>query len=108
MAELKTYKERVRSILELHENARNNDGSLYACYLNKYHHGLVQKDSADYPVIRLTDFRHFPPMENIRRSRQLIQNGDNEYLPTDPKVRKARRIKEENWTNCEVREAKNA
>lgn len=109
MAELKTYKERVRSILELHESARNNDGSLYACYINKYHHGLVKQDMyGKNSSILLNDFKHFPPMENIRRSRQLIQNGDNEYLPTDPKVRKARRIKEENWTNCEVREAKNA
>jgi hypothetical protein len=46
-------------------------------------------------------------MENLRRVRQIIQNENEMYQPTDPKVRKARGIKEKNWREAEIREAKN-
>jgi hypothetical protein len=105
MVELKTYKDRVRKLLELHENARNNDGTLYAIYIATYHEILVTKNKNNMRAVLLSDFKNLPPMENIRRSRQLIQNGDGEFLPTDAKVREARKIKEKNWRDSEVREA---
>jgi hypothetical protein len=108
MAELKTYKTRVRKILEEQETARNNDGTLLAYYLQKFHPNLIHRTEEVGLVLPLCNLKKIPPIENIRRSRQLIQNGDNEFLPSDPEVRKARKIKEENWRNCEVREAKNA
>jgi len=104
MAELKTYKQRVRVILERYEKARNNDGSLYAYYILTYHKHMLEGEGNEVSI-KLKYLKDLPPMENIRRSRQLIQNGDNEYLPTDPAVRKARKIKEQNWRDCEVREA---
>ena len=112
MAELKHYRQKVETILKDHESARNNDGSLYAYFIIKYCPQLVQHIHEGFkesiPVIPLKNFKHLPPMENIRRSRQIIQNDNNLYLPSDPAVRKARKIKEENWRNAEVREAKNA
>ena len=106
MAELKHYRQKVETILRDHENARNNDGSLYAHFLSKYCSHLIVTDANGEKAIALKNFRNLPPMENIRRSRQIIQNDNNLYLPTDPEVRKARKIKEENWRNAEVREAK--
>jgi len=106
MAELKTYKQKVRVILEQYERARNNDGVLMAHYINTYHPGLVSIDQDGDVTIKLKNFTSLPPLENIRRSRQIIQNDDGEFPPTDPKVVKARRIKEKNWNDCEVREAK--
>lgn len=110
MAELKHYRQKVESILRDHEAARNNDGTLYAYFISKYcphlvahiHEGFAEST----PAVPLKNFKNLPPMENIRRSRQIIQNDNNLYLPTDPMVRKARKIKEENWRNAEVREAK--
>ncbi len=106
MRELKTYKQRVGEILRLSVDSRNDDGVLFAHYINKYHPELITESIYDQKCIELRNFTNLPPMENIRRSRQLIQNGDNQYLPTDEEVREARGIKEKNWTNVEVREAK--
>ena len=103
--ELKTYKQRVRKVLSEHEEARNNDGTLLAFYIYTFHKGLVKKTDGEYSIL-LKDFKNLPAIENIRRSRQIIQNDNNEYLPTREEVRKARKIKEENYKNCEVREAK--
>lgn len=109
---LKTFKQRVAWILERSEKARNNDGYLYAQYINKFENKYVfeipdpENDGKFIKVIALKSFEHLPPSENIRRPRQIIQNNDNKYLPTEEKVRKARNIKELNWTNIEVREAK--
>lgn len=104
--ELKTYKEKVYKILEKYENARNNDGSLLALYIYEFLPGLVDKTESGKQCICLEDIKRLPAIENIRRSRQIIQNDDNQFLPTDPKVREARKIKEKNWREAEVREAK--
>ncbi len=110
MAELKTYKQKVRVVLQRYPKTRNSDGLLFACYILTYHPHMVHEGPDGEKAIKLKYMEDLPPMENIRRSRQLIQSpdGDNEYLPTELKVREARKIKEENWRECEVREAKNA
>lgn len=108
MAELKKYKEKVYEILRDSEAARNNDGVLMAHYINIYHPNLVKLDEEGDKVIKLKSLRLLPPLENIRRVRQIIQNVNNDFLPTDAKVRKNRRIKEENWRQYEVREANKA
>jgi len=104
--ELKTYKQRVRVILERYPNARNNDGTLLAHYIKDFLPYMVQQDKEGEWSVKLKDIKSMPPLENIRRSRQLIQNDGGEFLPTDPEVIKARKIKEKNWRNAEVREAK--
>lgn len=108
MAELKKYKEKVYAILRDSEAARNSDGVLMAHYINVYHPNLVKMDEEGDKVIKLKNLKALPPFENIRRVRQIIQNVNNEFLPTDPSVRKNRRIKEENWREYEVREANKA
>lgn len=108
MAELKNFKPKVYSILEKHEQARNNDGTLYAYFIKKYCKHLVIQDPDGVDMLPLKNFKHLPPMENIRRVRQIIQNDNGDLIPTDPKVREARGIKEQNWRDAEVREAKTA
>lgn len=103
---LKTYKQRVRQILEKYEKARDNDGILTAYYIATYHPTLLRKDTDGNSCVPLKYFGELPPLENIRRSRQLIQNDDGEFLPTKESIRKARKIKEKNWREVEVREAK--
>ena len=105
MAELKTYKQKVRQIMIDHEPARSNDGTLIAHYISKHSAQYITKDSDGNLAVPLKNFQHLPSFENIRRARAIIQNDNNELLPTKASVRKARKIKEENWRNCEVREA---
>ena len=107
MAELKTYKQKVARLLAKWERARNDDGVLYAHYINTYHPSYVHRDAEDKPYVRLEDLKNLASPDTINRCRQIIQNVDGLYLPTDPAVRKARKIKEENYRNCEVREANN-
>ena len=65
MEELKTIEEKVRSILDISMDARNNDRYLIAVYMREFHNVhtfneyFSQKDS--------------PSVESIRRCRQKIQ-----------------------------------
>lgn len=105
MSELKHYKQKVQKILEDHESARNNDGTMIAYFIQKYcSHLIVEVDGV--VMLPLKNFKNLPPLENLRRSRAIIQNDNQILRPTDPRVSKARRIKEENFRNAEVREAK--
>ena len=105
MPELKTYKKRVHHILKIFPNARNSDGTLLAHYIATFEKRLIIDDVNGEPSIKLRNLKHLPPIENLRRSRQIIQNDNGDFLPTDIMVRKARGIKEKNWRECEVREA---
>jgi len=108
MAELKTYKQKVRYLLEKYPQARNSDGTLVAHYIKEFHRHLIQKNIDGDESIALKNIKHLPPLENIRRCRQIIQNDNEEFPPTDPEIAKARGIKEENWRTAEVREARDA
>jgi CO dehydrogenase nickel-insertion accessory protein CooC1 len=104
--ELRHYKEKVQKILEEHEQARNNDGTLIAHFVKRYYKTLLVVDPDGNEMLPLKNFKHLPPMETITRARRIIQNDNHMLIPTDPNVAKARRIKEENYRNAEVREAK--
>lgn len=108
MARLRDCKIKVRNILRDHPEARNNDGTLIAHFINIHFSRFVQKDLDGAPAIKLANFRHLPPLETVRRCRQIIQNTNGEYLPTIPAVLKERRIKEKNMRDAEVREARTA
>lgn len=106
MSELKNFKPKVRHILEKYEQARNSDGTLYAYFIKTYCSNLIVMDAEGVEMLPLKNFKLLPPLENLRRCRQIIQNDNQELQPTDPAIRKFRRIKEENFRNAEVREAK--
>lgn len=101
------------NILRDQEAARNNDWSLIAYYMVKHHPKLVRRvpdgpegNGAAYAY--LADLKHVTSAETIIRARRIIQNDLGAFPPTDPEVMKARRIKEKNYTDAEVREAKAA
>lgn len=98
----------MHHILKIHPKSRDNDGTLLAHYINEFEKQLVIDAVDGTPAIKLSNLKHLPPIENLRRSRQLIQNDDGDFLPNDEAVIKARRIKEKNWREAEIREAKQA
>lgn len=108
---LKDVKVKVRSILKEQEEARNNDGHLVAHFVAKYCSQLIsvvadpKEVGQTVKMVQLSNFRKFPPIETITRARRIIQNKDKEFPPTLESVRKARRIKELDYRNWEVREA---
>lgn len=102
---LKNTRDKVLPILAEKEKARNNDNVLVAHYIARYCSRLVTIDQDGDKVIKLKHFEKLPPLENVRRSRAVIQNKLHRYPPTDPRVIKARRQKEINWRDAEVREA---
>lgn len=110
--ELKDYKEQVYSIMWEHEQARNSDWTLVAHFVHKYRPELVHvtaksdRNRGGELCVPLNQFKNFPSAETLIRERRVIQNNDGDLLPTDPKVTKARRIKEQNYREAEVREAK--
>jgi len=105
MAKLKTYKEKVFKILKDHMLSRNDDGLVIAYYIKYHQANLVTLDiNRTDRCIKLKDFIHLDPIENITRARRIIQNEDGHFLPTDPAVRKQRKIKEKEMPE-QVREA---
>ena len=107
MEELKGRAKKVYAVMSLYEQARNNDWSLMAFYINKYYGGLVNLDVDGDKVIKLKDLKNLPSWQSIRLARQIIQNEKGLLLPTDEKVRKLRKIKEQDIRYTEWREAKN-
>jgi len=103
---LKNYKEKVYHILKKHPSTRNNDGRLLAFFIVTYCKNLVFKNQEGKVSMELEDLDQLPPIENVRRSRQIIQNDDGDFPPTDPEVAKERGIKQKDWRDKEVREAK--
>ena len=92
---LKAYKQKVYEILERYPDTRNCDNKLFAKYL-EVHYGFVLPP-------KLVD--EMPPIESILRPRRIIQNNNQELLPTSNAVRKARKIKEKNMREVEIGEA---
>jgi len=105
---LKHYKEKVERILEKYEDSRNDDLVLLARYLSVFRQSLIHRDSSNRAYVYLDEMnaRKMPPSQTLANNRKVIQNEEGKYLPTDEKVRKARRIKEENIRNAEWRETK--
>lgn len=104
--ELKGRAHKVFKIMAEYPQARNNDWTLMAHYIHIYYFRLLQKDQDGDLVIKLKHLKELPSWQSIRLARQIIQNEKGLLLPTDPKVLKIRKIKEENIRNAEWREAK--
>lgn len=104
--ELKHYKEKVQTILEEHEQSRNNDGTMIAYFVKKYCKSLIVTDPDGNEMIPLKHLKHLPPLESLTRARRIIQNDIQILRPTDPEVLKGRRMKELNYRYAEVREAR--
>lgn len=93
MTKRNNIRDNVEQLLEKHPKTRNSDKLLCMMYWRDFD-GLpindekTSKDFANLFVLKSTNF------ESIRRARQLIQQ-DGMYLPTEEKVKKARRKKQD-------------
>lgn len=88
---LRTVKERVLYILDKYPETRNNDLYLWLIYVR-----LFEPELSKYiKFIPYDVLKKAVAFETIRRVRQKIQNELGLYPPTDPKVIKRRRRKEE-------------
>lgn len=96
MNKIKKLKEKVLKELELSERARNDDIHLQcALIMRNFNKGIKQDEDWKW-WISVEALRYFRET-SIQRLRGKIQNDEWLFLPTDPKVRKFRKIKQENW-----------
>lgn len=74
---------------------RNDDIELQIALIShKRAYDVLKQDGKRY--IAVSALREFT-QDNVKRVRAKIQNEEGLYLPTDPLVRKARGVKEEEW-----------
>ena len=86
ITEPKTTKDRIKEVLRTDERARNSDLWLTFQIWQNYN-----KVNFYIPYNRLTDLTS---METIRRQRQVIQNKEGLYPPTDEETKNKRKQKE--------------
>ena len=91
--ELRTVSSIVEDLLEKEERCRNDDKYLTF--------KVMQKFTKIY--IPFEDFSKIPAFETVKRCRAKIQNKEKRFLPTDPEVRKKRRIREEDFKEWAVK-----
>jgi hypothetical protein len=95
--QIKSLKKMVEEGLRECEDCRNSDIKLTNwIWVNFYPDVLTKTSLGDYAV-RLLDLYDLPREDNVKRIRAVFQNEKNMYLPTDEKVRKQRKINEEQW-----------
>lgn len=85
-----TLKHKVEKILELFEDARNNDAVLYAHLIYYYYNKYITTNASGDFCIRLKDLKHLPKQYDVQRYRQIIQNKEEKFLPTNEEVKKLR------------------
>jgi hypothetical protein len=92
-------KEQVEVILKDYPPTRDNDITLMIALWKKFYSVHIKVTSSNEQGIYLKSLYTLPTHESIKRVRALIQNDEHRFLPTDSRVRKQRRIKEEEWRN---------
>jgi hypothetical protein len=99
-------KQKVKGIIEQllaqDERARCDDNWLWYKVIEQVCHQNGKKMFVPFEI-----WQEFPKVSSIFRCRQIIQNVEHRYLPSDPEVRRKRRIAEEEWL-AYIRGLKNA
>ena len=90
--EIQTLKQLISDIMSSHEIARNSDKQLIFLVL-KYLNLIADTGHGYYLLHK--NIPELPSFQSIRLVRQIIQNQEGRLLPTDPKVRKLRKINED-------------
>lgn len=92
---MKTAKQYVIDILRVNPQARNDDRELFLAYFREHNLQLTQEQEAK--------FRTLPyDLETLRRSRQVVQNDENQLQATSgikkKRLQKEGRIREARMT----------
>jgi len=93
--------EKVRYCLEKYPEARNDDAVLTLRIIEAYLPDdvrmiVVQEGEKPVPFVRYRALIRVRE-DQVKRVRAKIQNEEGRFLPTDERVRKARKISEEAW-----------
>lgn len=96
MDKIKNLKEKVYKVLEVSERARNDDIHLQFHLIHTFYPSWIMK-TEDWQWWISRKASSIFKEDWIRRLRAKIQNEEKLFLPTDPEVRKQRKISEENW-----------
>lgn len=78
-----------------HEYTRNDDVELYLALLSREPKAIVEADDGS-AAVRVEALRTLR-FDSVVRLRAKAQSERDDVLPTDPKVRKRRRVSEERW-----------
>lgn len=91
-----TLREKVLKVLENYPDSRNSDVTLTLRIWLVYHEKELAKfEGKNY--VRLNKIFELPREDNVKRIRAKIQNEEHLWLPTDPKIIKRRKLKEQEW-----------
>lgn len=91
-----TLKNKVLERLKNCNKCREDDAHLTMHVWVKYHSGKIHMDGEKHYVY-LSDIGDLPREDHVKRVRAIIQNVDNQYLPSNPEVRRKRKIAESDW-----------
>lgn len=99
---IKRLEEKVIFCLQKYPEARNNDTRLTLYIIHEYLPGMLVRSTTIRPGDKeewwvKTEALYIVREDNVKRVRAKIQNDRHLYLPTDPAVRKQRKINEEVW-----------
>jgi hypothetical protein len=92
---IKYLEEKVLFVLEKHPKTRNDDALLTFTIIWEYSNKSIKE--IDGKTYVSTEALKWCREDAVKRVRAKIQNERNQFLPTDPLVRKKRRISEETW-----------
>lgn len=94
---IKKKKDMVVFCLREFEETRNSDITLLIKVWEEFYPQRIKTGKGGERGVWLRDLYDLPREEHVRRIRAVIQNEEGKYLPTDPAVRKQRRINEDVW-----------
>lgn len=92
---LKNFEKVVENTLDKHPKTRNSDTLLAWYIVHLYYPEYCSEHNNDYWI----NYQGIEAVreDHVKRVRAHLQNDLKKYLPTDPKVRKQRKISEETW-----------
>ena len=96
MARKQTIESKVKHILAMDEESRNDDIRLTQMYWWNYHRDLITMQN-DTAYIALKNLHKLPSQDGIKRVRAHIQNDLHKYVPTRKDVAMKRLKSEELW-----------
>lgn len=94
--EIQGLRQVVEDVMTEVESTRNSDKKLIFMVLNRKK--LITDTGHGYFILK-KNIPELPSFQSIRLVRQIIQNQEKRLLPTDPEVRRMRRINEEEMKN---------
>jgi hypothetical protein len=94
---MKNLKEKIRDILDKYPLTRNSDIGLMIALWKIHFPKYIKVGGGGRQGIWLEDLFNLPREDHIKRIRAMFQNDKGLYLPSDPAVRKQRKISEEKW-----------